>query len=143
MSWMIRSLSELKGTCYIELLPGRFTQQCWNPQSMFFEEEHFGFIEPTILRHCPKHDHYSFTDIDKATWEKILTDLEKLHDAIVDGAKLGDLKSNVDLFFTTTEHQFCQRESENLKHLQAMLGAFIQWTSTTLKQHDTIAVLGM
>ncbi len=77
MSWMIRDQSELESTCYIELLPGKYEGTSWNEESVFFDEECFGFIERKIVRHCPKYDHYSFTDINRSTWEFILADLNR------------------------------------------------------------------
>jgi hypothetical protein len=143
MSWMITDHRKLEGTCYMEVLPGKYKGECWNSQSVFFEEEHFSFIEPTIIRHCPKYDHYAFTDINKSIWENILADLERLHENIRDSSRLSDIRADVDLFFTTTEQRFLESEAENMKHLRQMLNDFIRWARTTLESHDTIAVLGM
>lgn len=32
---IIRNKEELEGTCYIEILPGRYLGQCWNDTSSF------------------------------------------------------------------------------------------------------------
>jgi len=143
MSWMIADQDELEGTCYIEVLPGKYENECWNPQSVFFEEEHFGFIEPTIIRHCPEHDHYSFTDINKSTWQDILADLERLATGIGDSSRLSEIRNEVDVFFTTTERRFLESENENMSHLRETLVEFIRWVRTMLESNDTIAVLGM
>lgn len=143
MSWMITDRGELEGTCYIEILPGKFQGECWNSQSVFFDEEHFGFIEPTIIRHCPEHDHYTFTDIDKTVWEDILADLQRLHQSIGDASRLSDLHGEVDLVFTTTKQRFLEAEADNMQNLRQMLNDFILWARKTLKSHDSIAVLGM
>ncbi len=143
MSWMISDLNELEGTCYIEVLPGKYNGKCWNPQSVFFDEEHFGFIEPTIARHCPKQDHYSFTDINSSIWENILTDLESLRDKVNDASQLSDIRENVGLFFNTTEERFLESEAENMKLLRQMLSDFIQWARTKLESYDNMAVLGI
>ncbi len=143
MSWMITDKRELSGTCYIEVLPGTYQRQCWNPQSVFFTEEHFGFIEPTILRHCPEHDHYAFTDIEKPVWENILADLERMHLSIGDASRLADIRGEVDFIFTTTKQQFLEVEAENVQKLRQMLDDFLQWTRQTLQTHDWIAVLGI
>ncbi|MEH1940550.1 MAG: hypothetical protein V7L01_10080 [Nostoc sp.] len=42
---LIRSLSELDGTCYFEILPGRYEGNCWNQNSVFITEEVFGYFE--------------------------------------------------------------------------------------------------
>jgi hypothetical protein len=143
MSWMITDQSGLNGTCYIEVLPGKFNGTCWSTQSVFFTEEHFGFIERTIVRHCPEYDHYAFTDISKPRWEAILADLDRLHSMIASSSRLADFRSDVDLFFSDTEQRFLESESENLKSLQQMLNDFIRWARKTLESHETVAVLGM
>ena len=143
MSWMITDQGELEGTCYIEVLPGKFANECWNSESVFFDEEHFGYIEPTIIRHCPEHDHYSFTDIRKSQWQDILVDLERLHARIDEASRLSDIREEVGLFFATTEARFLESETENMSNLREMLIDFVRWARKTLETHDTIAVLGM
>jgi hypothetical protein len=143
MSWMITDRSELVGTCYIELLPGKYDGDCWNRNSVFFEEEHFCFIEPTIVRHCPKHDHYSFTDINRSTWEYTLADLERLHARIDHTSRLADIREDVGIRFASTERRFLESESGNMRQLRRMLNDFVRWAHETLDSHDSIAVLGM
>jgi hypothetical protein len=143
MSWMITDQSRLDGTCYIEVLPGKYNGTCWNAQSVYFTEEHFGFIERTIVRHCPKYDHYSFTDINKSIWETILAELDRLQSKIRSSSRLADFRNDVDLFFADTEQRFLESESENVKSLQQMLNDFVRWARKTLERHDSIAVLGM
>lgn len=41
---ILHSRNELEGTCYIELLPGKYCGTCWNEGSLFFTEEDFGYF---------------------------------------------------------------------------------------------------
>lgn len=143
MSWMITDINQLKGTDYIEVLPGKFANKHWNPQSVFFNDEHFIFIEQIIMRHSAHYDHYEMTDIDKATWDKILIDLETLHDKIANKSRLSDFQSEVYSFFPTTDRRFLKLKSQDINHVRKMLIDFIRWTRISIKQHDTIAVLGL
>ena len=143
MSWMITDKSELSGTCYIEVLSGKYANECWNSKSVYFEEEHFGFIEPTIVRHCPEHDHYAFTNISRSTWQYIVADLERLANSIGESTRLSDLEGEFELFFTTTKQQLLQSEPENIRKLRSMLIEFIAWIRKELESHDIIAVLGI
>lgn len=77
MSW-ITDYRQLSGTCYIEVLPGKFQNQHWNPESVFFCEEHFGLIERIIARHFKDYDHFGFSDIDRASWLSIVSDLDEI-----------------------------------------------------------------
>lgn len=143
MSWMITDSKELEGTCYIEVLPGKYQGKCWNAESVFFTEEHFRFIERTIIRHYPKHDHYAFSDINKHVWNNILADLDGLYQSIDDSTRLSDIRNEVDLIFTSTEQSFLAAETENIQKLRQMLNSFVQWAREALHSHDSIAVLGM
>src|SRR5690606_429800 len=139
MSWMITDQSRLGGTCYIEVQPGKYDSTCWNAQSVYFTEEHFGFIERTIVRHCPKYNHYAFTDINKSLWEAILADLDRLHAKVGSSSRLADFRGDVDLYFADTEQRFLKSESENLKSLQQMLNDFVRWARKTLETQDSMA----
>jgi hypothetical protein len=141
MSWMITDQNELRGTCYIEVLPGKYQNKCWTPQSVYFEEAHFGFIELTIIRHCPKYDHYAFTDINKAIWQNILADLDRLQQRIGKSTRLSDIRDEV--FITMTESRFVESEAENMRELRQTLNNFVRWARGILDSHDSIAVLGI
>lgn len=144
MSWMITDADKLDGSCYIEVLPGRYTGQFWNSQSVFFKEIHFSFIELFILRHCPKYDHYAFTDINKTIWQRILIDLNHLYESIVDSTKIFEMKDDGELpLITSSNLRFLNSELANINAMCEMLDDFIRWISDILKNHDTIAVLGM
>ncbi|WP_147308706.1 hypothetical protein [Paraburkholderia sp. BL17N1] len=68
----ITDLSSLEGTAYVEVMAGACTNRCWNDGSLFFEEEVFGYIEPTIEKYEPTYDHYALTQISMLDWEKII-----------------------------------------------------------------------
>lgn len=72
---IITDKNELEGTCYFEILPGKYNGECWKDNSIFLDEEVFDLIEPAFERHVPNYDHYVFTDVSKEQWNKILDDL--------------------------------------------------------------------
>jgi hypothetical protein len=39
---LIRDRAELQGTCYFEIMPGKFHGKCWNEGSLFLAEDVFG-----------------------------------------------------------------------------------------------------
>ncbi|WP_321872656.1 hypothetical protein [Burkholderia ubonensis] len=69
---IIRDLSELEGTAYIELMGGPYARKCWNAGSLFFKEEVFGLLEPAIARQIPDYDHFAFTGIGMTDWLSIV-----------------------------------------------------------------------
>jgi hypothetical protein len=50
---LIQNLTELHGTCYFEILPGKYEGNCWNHNSVFLTEEVFGYLEPVFERNEP------------------------------------------------------------------------------------------
>lgn len=143
MSWMITDKSEISGTCYIEFLPGEYQNKCWNPESVYFQEESFGFIEPIIVRHCPEYDHYAFTDISRAPWEFIISDLQRIANQINDATRLADIEEEIGILCVGTKNRFLKSEAKNIFNLREMLLDFIKWLRQTLVSHNTIAVLGI
>lgn len=145
---MIVDRSQLAHTGYIELLPGKYRGKCWNSESVYFEEKHFGFLEPSVERHCSDYSRYAFVDIDRSTWEKILPDLEILGQSMTESSRLFTVRDRIGPFLTTAERRFLNSEAgnwdaENIDELRQTLGQFIQWARTVLQSYDTIAVLGL
>ncbi|QDV54004.1 hypothetical protein Enr17x_60870 [Gimesia fumaroli] len=140
---MITDKSKLKGTCYFEILPGRFLGQFWNLQSVYFEEQHFSFIEFFLLRRCPKYDHYAFTDINQTLWEEILNDLQQLRKNIQQRSQGSISQDDFSLMISSGNIQFPKEKPESMTALSNMLNDFIKWVQDTLKSHDSIAVLGL
>jgi hypothetical protein len=73
---LIRNKAQLSGTCYFELLPGRYQGKCWNDGAVFLTQEAFGLIDLIIMRHEPKFDHFSFVAIQRSAWERIIPEIE-------------------------------------------------------------------
>src|SRR5947209_17733288 len=92
---LIRDKAELHGTCYFELLPGEYKGRCWNDGSVFVAEDAFGLVEPTIERHEPRFDHFSFVSIRRPAWERITADLERLAERTEAAKDVGDLFGEV------------------------------------------------
>ncbi len=52
-----------EGSCYIEFLPGKYKGKCWNKESIYMNEEDFGFVLKCIEEGFPQYDYYSFNEI--------------------------------------------------------------------------------
>lgn len=140
MAWMISDKSMLRGTLYIEILPGPYSNTCWGPNSVFFSEEHFAFIEPIVIRNWPSHDHYSFSDIPADTWFRIQKELEAMSTIIERGDRLDGL---ADYIYPQRKKRTVEAETMLLTELHVSLNEFNEWLATTLTEYDTIAVLGI
>ncbi len=137
---MISDKSTLRGTLYIEILPGPYSNVCWGPNSVYFAEEHFSFIEPTVIRNWPSHDHYSFSDIPANAWSHIQKDLEAMSTIVGSGGRLDKL---ADFIYPQRKKMTFETETMLLTELRVSINEFNNWLATTLTEYDTIAVLGI
>ena len=140
---LIRNNSNLKGTAYFELLPGRFADQHWNESSVFLAEEIFGLIERPFIVSISDYDHYSFTDVSSCQWHNILARLKELQEAISAARSLEDVQDRFCGVWDHTKAAFAAEFEKNKAALIQPIDDIIEWVLKTLKHHSTIAVLGM
>ena len=50
---LVTDIEELSGTDYFEFLPREYSGVCWNPDSVFLDEEVFTLIEPIFEKNVP------------------------------------------------------------------------------------------
>ncbi len=130
MSWMITDLTKLRGTCYIEVLPGEYKGRSWNPESVYFTEKNFAVIETAIRDHCPDYNPYGFTDIDRSVWSDIVADLERL------------IAEPVIPLPRDLSRQSAS-QAEDTESLKEMLIDFTHWARQVMDSNETVSVLGL
>lgn len=140
---IIKYISELNGTAYVELLPGAYQQLCWNANSLFFEEEVFGYLENIISRHLPSYDHYAFTEIDNETWSKIVLDFQTLESKLDQSHSIDDLLKDVGFLFNGSETRFAEKFQENKAALRRLLSEVSIWITKEASQQGCVTVLGL
>ena len=140
---LFRSTAELEGTAYFELLPGPYRNSCWGPDSVFLDEEGFGFVEPVFVRWCPTFDHYAFTEIGRPLWGDILKELDALADLLRGEPSDENIRATFGFFFGDTEENFFAHPRENRKALREMIESLAGWVRTKLEQHDVVSLLGL
>lgn len=101
----ITDKSKLKGTCYIEIVPGKYQQRHWQDGSLFFTEEAFGFIEPVFESHLNSYNHYGINNIPKNVGIKIVESLNALNIDLI-GIKGIESMSEKMYFFTNIKTKF-------------------------------------
>jgi hypothetical protein len=143
MSWIIKDRESLRGTCYIELLPGRYRGKSWNAESVYFEEVPFGYLEPTIAKHWPAYSHYAFNEMSAHVWRKIIAGLQTIGQAITDGATTSELGGRIGFIFTPSRDAFLKNEEENLGELRNTIEDLTTWVMRQLESFETVSVLGM
>jgi hypothetical protein len=140
---IIRDKSQLEGTCYIEIVPGKYQKKHWQKGSIFFDEEAFGFIEPIFEKFVNGYNHYGMNDASKTEWLKIVNELENLNEILSSATEFDDVLGNVGLMFSGTREKFQKNFEENKKLLIQMNVELVSWIKKVLKTHEHIAVLGI
>jgi hypothetical protein len=138
---VITSLTELEGTCYIELLPGEYEHKCWNDGSVFLTEDAFCFFEKIIQSHEPSYDHYAFTAISREKWEKILPDVL----AVAERLEYAPTASSapLDQFCASVAAQLVENFESYRTSVVALLRCVANWVSAQLAHENQITVLGI
>lgn len=138
-----RSTRELKGTAYFEFLPGPYREECWGPQSVFLDEEAFGFIEPIFRRLCPDYDHYAFMLIERPVWNAILGELDDLAGFLGGSPDDAALCSRMAFYFETTKESFFAAKERNVDAVREMILELTEWVRAQLETHEMISLLGL
>ncbi|WP_068783348.1 hypothetical protein [Paenibacillus phocaensis] len=140
---LIRDMKELEGTCYIEVLPGKYLGQCWNENSIFFDEEVFGYLEKSLENIFSGYDHYAFNEIHRDTWLVILERLNTLVNLLDENVTIELLKEHVYFVFGSSEEEFRQDFDNNVQRLRELIIEFVTWIKEQLKTQDYVSVLGI
>jgi hypothetical protein len=140
---VIKDKSALEGTAFIELLPGRYSGNCWNDGSLFFDEETFGFFETVITKEAADYDHYAFTEISRPKWLRITARLKAFSSELRAVSTWQDLPVDIHFLFLGTESRFSENLEGNSRALAGVGTEIVRWAEQTLKEHDAITVLGM
>jgi predicted DNA-binding protein len=141
--YLIQRLSELHGTCYFEILPGKYEGKCWNQNSVFLTEEVFGYLEPVFERNELDFDHYAFTEIQKEVWICIISDLCRLIEILEQAQDIHELEDKLGFIFKDSMARFVSNFRSNISALIDLLRKLVQWLENQLQSYDHISVLGI
>jgi hypothetical protein len=76
-----RSLTELRGTNYMEICPGKYSKKHWQDGSLFVSDREFGLAEGIVAKHFAAYDHFAMNDVPKDIGQKITA--EWAHTAVL------------------------------------------------------------
>ncbi|PGZ90922.1 SMI1/KNR4 family protein [Bacillus sp. AFS029533] len=141
---IIYDVVALKGTCYVEIKPGKDTGDHWNKDSIYFTDETFTYLSISIEKMYKRYSLWGFSEIDKYTWGLILDDLEELKLFLKENPKENEVKNKIGfLFDDKTESQFKENFNQNVLELINLIIDFQKWISEQCKSHDYITILGI
>ena len=142
-SWLIRDVNALNGTVYFEFLRGRYQDTCWQPGSVFLDEDSFGYIERYFQKHLPSYDHYSFVQVNGSLWRDILSDLRSLVDFLGTDPSAPELSHRISYFSLEAESNFFSDRSGNVARLRTTVRELCDWVEENLPEYEMISVLGI
>jgi hypothetical protein len=140
---VIKDKAFLEGTAYIELMPGRYTGECWNQGSLFLDEDTFGFFEGIISNQLPEYDHYAFTEVSSSRWEPIVSRLKGFAAEVRAAREPAELPRDIYYFMNDTEQRFAEEFSENSRRLQEVASELATWLETAANNNDAVTILGL
>ena len=140
---IIRDQSKLEGTCYLEIVPGKYQKKHWQTGSLFIDEEVFGLIEPIFESFINGYDHYSVNEASKTEWLKIVNELENFNELLRSAKEFEDLFGKIGLIARGTRDKFQNNFEGNKKLLIQMNVELISWIRKVLETHGHITVLGI
>ncbi len=140
---IIKNKIELEGTVYIELLPGSYNGVCWNEGSIFFEEETFGYLELSLLKHAPDYNRYAFTEIQLVSWLEIIREWKTLQLLLQQAQSVGELQDQIGFIFTGTQERFTKSFQTNKNALADVIEELCKWIEHNARAYGCVTVLGL
>jgi len=140
---IIRDNGTLTGTCYMEILPGKYEGKCWCNESIYFEEETFRPIEYIIEGVVPGYDHYAFTIIEKKNWIRIIEKLQQFLSHLQRAKELWEVEDALHFMYRETRQEFALDFQNNKNKLFKVINEFCDWLESHLDSRQYISVLGL
>lgn len=141
---IIDNLESLKGTCYLEIKPGKFTGEHWNEGSIFFTDETFTYFSNVIEKHCSKYSLWGMCEIDRETWKLIVEGLEDIKLFLMANPNPYELTNYIGFLYPdTTEKYFKENFTQNLNGLIQVITEFQTWITAKIKKYECISILGI
>jgi len=138
---IIRNVSNLESSCYMELSLGKFQGKYWQDSSIFISDEVFVYIENIFRKNVPDYDHYEINDADTAAWIMIIYELKALSTALRSATKFEDIADNNS--FICVDKQFKTKFSFCKTQLYTMIDELLEWAEKNIVIYGHIAILGM
>ncbi|WP_026695378.1 hypothetical protein [Peribacillus kribbensis] len=141
---IIYELEHLKGSCYVEIKPGKYSGENWGEESIFFTDETFTYFSKAIEKHYKKYSLWGISEINRETWKLILGELENLKLFLTNNPKPEDLKKHIEyLYLEITEKYILGQLNKNLDDLVKVITEFQSWINKKSKDNEYISVLGV
>ncbi len=141
---VIRDMSELDHTCYIEVCPeNKKKKSCWNKGALYFSDTGFEYLEPMIKDAYPDYCQYSFQELTQDEWCGIIMRFKGFLNNL-QGAECGlDIEGYVSRLPFYSKESFDVAFAYTRDKLISFLNDVIGSLETELKENRIIHILGL
>jgi len=141
---MIDDVQELKGTCYVEVQPGRYTGEFWSKDSVYFTDEVFGLFSQAIHQYAPAYSLWGVTKITADTWLLIAEELNKLADFLHTYPEIEDIETRMTFVYEEeNKKDFVLNQKEITAQIIDAIQSFVVWIKKTCQTHSSMTILGV
>jgi hypothetical protein len=138
----IKMLEDVHSGLTFEIAAGDKERGVRRKDSIYIDEDVFGYIEQVIRGRCPKLAHWGITEIPRANWLDIVSDLSMLQGALASGKSIEDVIT-LGFVFEHLKADF----SANFDVYKIALVEFItrlcEWIHRQIESNDILTVYGI
>lgn len=143
MLTIFREIDQLEGTTYHELLPGPYLEKCWNPGSLFIEDDQWCDYLLPVMRCLPRYDCYQFLTYGREDWAVVLGELEKLRQILSAINRPDQVESELTLYSALAQKRLVLNFPDGVNQLHRSVGELIDWCRCALDDKGCITILGL
>jgi hypothetical protein len=134
---------EFEGTCYVEILPSKFSGKHFNKGSIFINDEVFGLFQWAFKRYIPAYDPWGDFNVSSVKMKKLASDLGAFKKMILEGRTMGDIKTFCRMATPGLEIQLERTLQHQRDELVASTHKIVQWILEQANKTRHFAVLGI
>jgi hypothetical protein len=136
-----RIIKKPSSTCFMEIVPGKYTGSHWSRGSLIVEEHDFIWAEKTLHACVANYDHYEFNELNKKESKNVVDEWRR----IVTKMSLEPIEALHDDFFWLERQVFSLSKelSEEKVKIQKMLEELADGVEVFLNSRGCFSVLGI
>jgi hypothetical protein len=116
-----------------------------SPESVFVSEAAFGFLEPSIRKHCSRYtemSHWGITEVDREEWLAVIAEWNLVETDLAKAVAFEDY-SRPRFLFSDVAGDFQEHFGSYREPLLALIAGLRSWFQGTLTSTASIAVKGV
>ncbi|MDN3575436.1 hypothetical protein QWZ03_01440 [Chitinimonas viridis] len=129
----------------MELVPGPLSEPESRKESIFLDEDAFGFLEPCVVVAWPgyaKYGHWGDTEIPVEVWGDIITLLSELHGSLERSSAPEEVKG-LGFIFDDVEKYFIENFSNLRSKILIFIDELICWLKSKIVRCQYISIIGV